>query len=181
MLPQKKNPDVAELARGKTGRAIGNLTGLLATLKGLPLAYNRDLQEDKQPLFDSLTTCALALNALGGAIATLQLDEAAMRRAADDTEMAATDLAEYLVAGGTPFRDAHALVGALVRRSHDDGVPLVDLVRADPQLADAAALLEPGAAVQHRTTPGGGGPDPVRAQLDDARRRLEEQQAWLER
>jgi argininosuccinate lyase len=179
MLPQKKNPDVAELARGKAGRAIGNLTGLLATLKGLPLAYNRDLQEDKAPLFDSLETCALALRALTGVVATLDLDEEAMRDAADEPEAAATDLAEYLVVHGVPFRDAHATVGSLVRRSHQEGIPLVDLVRADPQLVAAAPLLGPGQAVQHRTTPGGGGPDPVRRQLDDARRRLEEQHAWL--
>jgi argininosuccinate lyase len=180
MLPQKKNPDVAELARGKTGRAIGNLTGLLATLKGLPLAYNRDLQEDKAPLFDSLDTCSLALRALTGLVATLDLDEDAMRRAADEPDAAATDLAEYLVVQGVPFRDAHATVGALVRRSHAEGIPLADLVRSDARLADAAALLEPGQAVQRRSTPGGAGPDPVRRQLDAARRCLEEQQAWLQ-
>ena len=180
MLPQKKNPDVAELARGKTGRAIGNLTGLLATLKGLPLAYNRDHQEDKAPLFDSLDTCSLALRALTGLVATLDLDEDAMRRAADEPDAAATDLAEYLVVQGVPFRDAHATVGALVRRSHAEGIPLADLVRSDARLADAAALLEPGQAVQRRSTPGGAGPDPVRRQLDAARRCLEEQQAWLQ-
>jgi len=180
MLPQKKNADVAELARGKTGRAIGNLTGLLATLKGLPLAYNRDLQEDKAPLFDSLDTCSLALRALAGLVATLELDDDAMQRAADEPEAAATDLAEYLVTEGVPFREAHATVGALVRRSHDEQIPLADLVRADPDLAAAAPLLEPGQAVQRRTTPGGAGPDPVREQLAAARRCLDEQQDWLD-
>ncbi|HEV2310944.1 MAG TPA: argininosuccinate lyase, partial [Acidimicrobiia bacterium] len=97
MLPQKKNPDVAELVRGKTGRLIGDLTGLLATLKGLPLAYNRDLQEDKAPLFDALDTCRLALRALEGVVATLHFDTDAMAAAADQPELAATDLAEYLV------------------------------------------------------------------------------------
>jgi len=180
MLPQKKNPDVAELARGKAGRAIGNLTGLLATLKGLPLAYNRDLQEDKEPLFDSLDTCALALAALTGLLDSAEFQTDRMQAAADQSDAAATDLAEHLVRDGVPFRDAHAAVGALVRRAHDDGVPLADLVARDPRLAGALPLLEPGQAVQQRTTPGGAGPGPVRAQLDAARRHLEQQQAWLD-
>ena len=180
MLPQKKNPDVAELARGKAGRTIGNLTGLLATLKGLPLAYNRDLQEDKEPLFDSLDTCSLALTALTGLLETAEFQTDRMRAAADESDAAATDLAEHLVRAGVPFRDAHATVGSLVRRAHDDGVPLADLVARDPRLADALPLLEPGQAVQHRTTPGGAGPGPVHTQLDAARRQLDTQQAWLD-
>jgi argininosuccinate lyase len=180
MLPQKKNPDIAELARGKTGRVIGNLTGLLATLKGLPLAYNRDLQEDKEPLFDSIDTCALALTALRGVLETIDFDYDRMRAAADHPEAAATDLAEQLVADGVPFRDAHATVGALVRRAHDEGVPLQDLVAADPALAHAAPLLAPGRAVERRTTPGGAGPDPVRAQQRAARARLDEVRGWLD-
>jgi argininosuccinate lyase len=180
MLPQKKNPDVAELARAKAGRAIGNLTGLLATLKGLPLAYNRDLQEDKEPLFDSLDTCALALAALTGLLDSAEFQTEQMQAAADQSDAAATDLAEHLVRNGVPFRDAHAAVGALVRRAHDDGVPLADLVARDPRLAGALPLLEPGQAVQQRTTAGGAGPGPVRAQLDAAQRQLEQQQAWLD-
>jgi argininosuccinate lyase len=180
MLPQKKNPDVAELARGKAGRAIGNLTGLLATLKGLPLAYNRDLQEDKEPLFDSLDTCALALTALTGLLDSAEFQTDRMQAAADQSDAAATDLAEHLVREGVPFRDAHAAVGALVRRAHDDGVPLADLVARDPRLAGALPLLAPGQAVQQRTTPGGAGPAPVRAQLDAAQRHLEQQQGWLD-
>ena len=180
MLPQKKNPDVAELVRGKTGRVIGDLTGLLATLKGLPLAYNRDLQEDKPPLFDALDTCRLAVRALRGALATLTFEAERMRAAADQPDMAATDLAEHLVLQGVPFREAHATIGALVRRSHDEQVPLRDLVARDPRLADTQTLLEPGHAVARRTTPGGGGPAPVRVQLDAARRHLQHQQAWLE-
>jgi argininosuccinate lyase len=180
MLPQKKNPDVAELARAKAGRTIGNLTGLLATLKGLPLAYNRDLQEDKEPLFDSLDTCSLALTALTGLLDTATFQTSRMQAAADQSDSAATDLAEHLVRAGVPFRDAHATVGALVRRAQDDHVPLADLVARDPRFADALPLLAPGQAVQQRTTPGGAGPGPVPAQLDAAHRQLETQQAWLD-
>jgi argininosuccinate lyase len=174
MLPQKKNPDIAELARGKTGRAIGNLTGLLATLKGLPLAYNRDLQEDKEPLFDSVDTCALALVALTGMIETATFAAERMRTAADTPAAAATDLAEMLVEQGVPFRDAHATVGALVRQAEERGVSLDELVLTEPSLGpDALPLLEPGRAVARRTTPGGAGPDAVEAQLIAARARLD--------
>ncbi len=166
MLPQKKNPDIAELTRGKTGRLIGNLTGLLATLKALPLAYNRDLQEDKEPFFDSLDTVVLALSAMTGLLAssTFRLD--AMAEAADAPTSAATDLAEHLVAGGMPFREAHAVVGTLVRQSLDEGIALRELVEASPELGpDALFLLDRGTAVRRRTTPGGAGPEPVAAQL----------------
>ena len=115
MLPQKKNPDIAELARGKSGRIIGHLTGLLATLKGLPLAYNRDLQEDKEPLFDALDQMGLALRALSGLVGTARFDHDRMRAAADNPLSCAIDLAEFLVAAGMPFREAHAVVGGLVR------------------------------------------------------------------
>ena len=115
MLPQKKNPDIAELARGKSGRLIGNLTGLLTTLKGLPLAYNRDLQEDKEPLFDSVEQVSLALIALAGMIETATFVPERMEAAADAETNSATDLAEWLVRAGTPFRDAHAIVGEVVR------------------------------------------------------------------
>ena len=166
MLPQKKNPDIAELTRGKTGRLIGNLTGLLAMLKGLPLAYNRDLQEDKEPLFDSLETVALALAAMTGLLASSTFDLEAMASAADAPTSAATDLAEHLVAGGTPFREAHAIVGSLVRTSLDQGVPLRELVEASPELGpDALFLLDRGVSVLRRTTAGGAGPDPVAVQL----------------
>ena len=167
MLPQKKNPDIAELTRGKTGRLIGNLTGLLATLKALPLAYNRDLQEDKEPFFDSLDTVVLALGAMTGLLAssTFRLD--AMAQAANAPTAAATDLAEWLVASGTPFRDAHAIVGSLVRRSLDEGIALRELVAGSPDLGpDAVFLVDPGVAVTRRTTPGGGGPLPVSLQLE---------------
>ena len=108
MLPQKKNPDIAELARGKAGRLIGDLTGFLATLKSLPLAYNRDLQEDKEPLFDALDTCMLSLSALAGLMSTATFVDTAMTAGADSPFNAATDIAEHLVREGTPFREAHA-------------------------------------------------------------------------
>lgn len=166
MLPQKKNPDIAELARGKAGRIIGNLTGLLATLKGLPLAYNRDLQEDKEPLFDAVDQVSLALSAISGMIATATFDRNRMQEAANSDALAATDLAEWLVARGTPFRDAHAIVGSLVRRSVAGEGSLGDLVARDESLGpDAAALVAPGIGVLRRTTPGGAGPEPVARQL----------------
>ena len=174
MLPQKKNPDIAELARGKSGRLIGHLTGLLTTLKGLPLSYNRDLQEDKEPLFDAVAQTALALTALGGLLSTARFHTDVMQAAADSPASAAIDLAEFLVAGGLPFREAHVLVGGLVRDSIERGVPLGDLVEAHPQLGgEAAALLEPGVPVTRRTTPGGAGPKPVAEQLSRFRAHLE--------
>ncbi|MDQ1445694.1 MAG: argininosuccinate lyase [Acidimicrobiaceae bacterium] len=167
MLPQKKNPDVAELARGKAGRLIGHLTGLLTTLKGLPLAYNRDLQEDKEPLFDALDQVNLALAALAGLLATAVFDVERMQAAADTESSAAVDLAEWLVVKGTPFRDAHAIVGGLVRDSIERHVPLSELVEAHPALgAEALPLLEPGSAVGRRTSPGSAGPGPVAEQVN---------------
>jgi argininosuccinate lyase len=180
MLPQKKNPDIAELARGKAGRLIGNLAGFLATLKGLPLAYNRDLQEDKEPLFDAIDVCRLSLAALTGLLATVEFVDTAMTAAADSPINAATDLAEHLVEEGTPFREAHAIVGSLVRQAVERGVPLDELVSNDPRLGpESLGLLEPGSAVRRRTTPGGGGPEPVAVQLGLAKERLERQQTWL--
>ncbi len=166
MMPQKKNPDIAELTRGKSGRLIGNLTGLLATLKGLPLSYNRDLQEDKEPLLDSVDQVSLALSAMGGMIATTTFRHDVMARAADAESTSATDLAEWMVLQGVPFRDAHAVVGLLVRRSLAGEGSLHDLVLAEPGLgADAAALVAPGVGVSRRTSPGGAGPHPLDAQL----------------
>ena len=166
MLPQKKNPDVAELARGKSGRLIGHLAGFLATLKGLPLAYNRDLQEDKEPLFDSIDQMNLALPAVSGLLATAGFDEDRMRAAADSDTSVAVDLAEWLVERGMPFRDAHALVGGLVRSCIERHVPLAELVEAHPDLgAEALPLLDPGVAVTRRRTPGGAGPGPVAEQM----------------
>lgn len=126
MMPQKKNPDSMELLRGKSGRLIGNLVGLLTVLKGLPLAYNKDLQEDKEPLFDSIDTLDLGLRVAAGALATMHIFPSKMSAALDDT-MLATDLADELVRQGVPFREAHRRVGALVRESLACGTPLRDL------------------------------------------------------
>ena len=174
MLPQKKNPDVAELARGKSGRLVGHLTGVLVMLKGLPLAYNRDLQEDKEPLFDAVTQVHRALAALRGLYETASWNEDRMQAAADAAAAAAIDLAEMLVEQGMPFRQAHALVGGLVRESLERHVPLMELVAAHPDLGDTAVeLLEPGVAVTRRRTPGGAGPGPVAEQSERFARRLE--------
>jgi argininosuccinate lyase len=167
MLPQKKNADIAELARGKAGRLVGNLTGFLVTLKGLPLAYNRDLQEDKEPLFDSLDQVSRALVVIAEMIATATFHPETMRAAADAPTNAATDLAEWLVARGMPFRRAHAVVGALVARAVAGEASLVDLVRSDEHLgAEATHLLERGAAVRRRVSKGGAGPVPAGEQRD---------------
>jgi len=166
MLPQKKNPDVAELARAKSGRLIGHVAGFLATLKGLPLAYNRDLQEDKEPLFDAVDQAIGILAALTGLIATITFDHRRMAEAADTAEAAAVDLAEWLVARGTPFRQAHGIVAQVVREAAERHVPMGELVSAHPDLGpEALTLLEPGTAVTRRTTPGGAGPGPVADQL----------------
>jgi argininosuccinate lyase len=174
MLPQKKNPDIAELARGKSGRLIGNLTGLLATMKSLPLAYNRDLQEDKEPLFDAVEQISLGLGAIAGMIATATFVPDRMRAAADAESTSATDLAEWLVRAGMPFRDAHAVVGSLVRRALAGEGSLNALAAADPNLGpDAAALVAPGVGVRQRTSPGGAGPKPVAVQIERFAAQLE--------
>lgn len=169
MLPQKKNADIAELARGKAGRLIGNLTGLLTTLKGLPLAYNRDLQEDKEPLFDSYDQVSLAVGALTGMIQTATFNADRMRAAADVQSLSATDLAEYLVRKGTPFRQAHAIVGALVQEALSGLQSLQQLVAASTDFdADVQQLFGNGVGVQLRSSPGAAGPHAA----DDQRARF---------
>jgi len=159
MLPQKKNADIAELARGKAGRLIGNLTGLLTTLKGLPLAYNRDLQEDKEPLFDSYDQVSLAVGALTGMIQTATFNADRMRAAADVQSLSATDLAEYLVRKGTPFRQAHAIVGELVQKALSGTQSLQQLVASSSDFdADALQVIGDGVGVQLRSSPGAAGP-----------------------
>ena len=173
MMPQKKNPDIAELARGKAGRLIGNLTGLLATLKSLPLAYNRDLQEDKEPLFDAVDQLGLALVALSGLYQTATFNTETMAAAADSDGPLATDLAETLVVAGMAFREAHAVVGALVRRSLDEEIPLVEVAVEHELLGpDIRSLFEPGAGAARRLSPGGGGPGPVARQLQQLREQI---------
>lgn len=167
MMPQKKNPDVAELARGKAGRLIGHLAGFLATLKGLPLTYNKDMQEDKEPLFDACDTIRLTVLALDGMVATLTFNTDAMAAQADNPYAAATDLAEFLVQRGMPFRSAHAVVGGLVRDALAGQGALVDLVTAHDDLGpEAAELLAPGVSVTRRTSRGGGAPSVLGDQIE---------------
>ncbi|BDZ53393.1 argininosuccinate lyase [Agromyces marinus] len=141
IMPQKKNPDIAELARGKSGRLIGNLTGLLATLKALPLAYNRDLQEDKEPVFDSVETLEVLLPAFTGMVATLTFHTERMAELAPAGFSLATDVAEWLVKRKVPFRDAHEITGSLVRYAEEHGLELHEV--DDAALADVSSHLVP--------------------------------------
>jgi argininosuccinate lyase len=141
MMPQKKNPDIAELARGKSGRLVGNLSGLLTTLKGLPLAYNRDLQEDKEPLFDSVDTLLLVLPAMAGLLSSMSFHLDTMERNATAGFSLATDVADSLVRQGVPFREAHEVVGALVAHCESQGVDLHEVSDAD--LASISPHLTP--------------------------------------
>jgi argininosuccinate lyase len=171
IMPQKKNPDIAELARGKAGRLVGNLTGLLATLKALPLAYNRDLQEDKEPVFDSVDTLEVLLPAFTGMVATLRFDTDRMAELAPQGFSLATDIAEWLVREGVPFRVAHEVAGACVRRCEDLGVELHELT--DEQFAAISPSLTPAVrdvltvegSVAARRGRGGTAPSAVRDQL----------------
>ena len=179
MLPQKKNSDVAELARGKTGRLVGNLTSILTMLKGLPLAYNRDLQEDKEPLFDSIRTVTLVGRALAGAYTSLTVHADVMEQAASDELLVAIDIAEELVAEGKPFREAHDIVGSLVGEAVRQGVTLESLVTAHPDLQKFGGLFAPGEALARRRSPGASGPQAYRVQgyqlagdVDAAERRV---------
>jgi len=170
IMPQKKNPDIAELARGKAGRLIGNLSGLLATLKGLPLAYNRDLQEDKEPVFDSVTTLELVLPAMAGMVATIRFDTERMAALAPEGFSLATDVADWLVRRGVPFRDAHEISGALVRACEERGIGLEDapddlLARVSPELTpEVRAVLTVEGSVASRSGRGGTAPERVAEQ-----------------
>lgn len=175
MLPQKKNSDVAELARGKSGRLVGNLTSLLVTLKGLPLAYNRDLQEDKEPLFDSVRQVLLVLRAMSGAYRSMQFHAERASAAANDPFLVAVDLAERLVEEGVPFRDAHARVGRVVADAVNSGRPFADAVASDPELSRFSDLFSPGVSLASRRSPGASGPEAREAQrtrLEACRRAL---------
>lgn len=171
IMPQKKNPDIAELARGKSGRMIGNLTGLLATLKALPLAYNRDLQEDKEAVFDSVETLEVLLPAFTGMIATLQFDTERMAALAPQGYALATDVAEWLVKQHVPFRDAHEITGALVRAAEARGLDLDELsddelAAISPQLTpDVRSVLSIEGSVGSRDGVGGTAPGSVATQL----------------
>jgi argininosuccinate lyase len=185
IMPQKKNPDVAELARGKAGRLIGNLTGLMATLKALPLAYNRDLQEDKEPVFDSVDTLEVLLPAFTGLVTTLRFDAARMAELAPQGFSLATDVAEWLVREGVPFRVAHELAGACVRRCEELGIGLADLSEAEYAAISTSltprvrAVLTVEGSVASRAARGGTAPDRVREQLAELTHRVAGHRARL--
>jgi argininosuccinate lyase len=184
IMPQKKNPDVAELARGKSGRLIGNLTGLLATLKGLPLAYDRDLQEDKEPVFDTVEQLLTLLPALAGLVATLAFDTKRLSAAAPSGFALATDVAEWLVRQGVPFREAHEISGAFVAHCEERGVDLPDLTDAelaavDPRLTpEVRSVLSVSGALQARSAVGGTAPERVADQLAALTEQVHAQAAW---
>ncbi len=184
IMPQKKNPDVAELARGKSGRLVGDLTGLLTTLKGLPLAYNRDLQEDKEPVFDQVDTLAVLLPAFAGMTATLTFDTERMAALAPQGFSLATDIAEWLVRQGVPFRVAHEVAGACVRGCEERGIELWDLSDEDlaaisPHLTPAVrSVLTVEGSLASRSAHGGTAPVRVAEQLERARARATELRAW---
>ncbi len=186
IMPQKKNPDVAELARGKAGRLIGNLTGLLATLKAQPLAYNRDLQEDKEPLFDSVDQLELLLPAMAGMIATLTFRTDRLAELAPAGFTLATDLAEWLARQGVPFRTAHQAAGACVRLAESRGVGLAELSEMElaavhPELTvDVRRVLNVAGSIGSRDSYGGTAPERVAEQLQRARHAAGEHWAWVD-
>jgi len=185
IMPQKKNPDIAELARGKSGRLIGNLAGLLATLKAQPLAYNRDLQEDKEPVFDSVAQLELLLPAMAGLVASLTFNVERMAALAPAGYTLATDIAEWLVRQGVPFRSAHEAAGAAVRAAEERGVGLEELT--DDELAAISTELTPAVrdvltiegSVSSRDSRGGTAPRRVADQLDAVQTSSEELKARL--
>ena len=177
IMPQKRNPDFAELARGKTGRVYGSLVALLTVLKGLPLAYNRDLQEDKEGLFDTVDTLGATLDAFCGMLGSIEVDEARMEEAAQDSALLATDMADYLVGKGVAFRDAHAAVSALSEAASARGVGLGELSldelrRRSPAFDADVKDLTARASVAARDVEGGTAPSRVADALAQARKRL---------
>ncbi len=184
IMPQKKNPDIAELTRGKAGRLIGNLTGLLATLKAQPLAYNRDLQEDKEPLFDSVEQLELVLPAMAGMLGTLTFDTDRLAELAPAGHALATDLAEWLVRQGVPFRTAHEAAGSCVRLAETRGVGLTELSESELRAvhptftAEVKHVLNVAGSIGSRTGYGGTAPGRVAEQLRRAHRAVDEHRAW---
>ena len=178
IMPQKKNPDLCELMRGKTGRAYGSLVSLLTTMKGVPMTYNRDLQEDKEPFIDLSSTVSDSLSIMAGMMRELTFNAEAMRSALARGFLNATELADYLVTLGIAFRDAHHYTGTLVALAEKKGVPLEGLSLSAMQAVCPAiqkevfGVLDYGNAVARRTTPGGTGPEPVRAQIAALKRWL---------
>ncbi|WP_129838488.1 argininosuccinate lyase [Streptomyces sp. RFCAC02] len=185
IMPQKKNPDIAELARGKSGRLIGNLTGLMATLKALPLAYNRDLQEDKEPVFDSCDQLEVLLPAFTGMLATLTVNTERLEQLAPAGFSLATDIAEWLVRQGVPFRDAHEIAGECVKVCETEGIDLDGLT--DEQFAKISAHLTPEVrsvltvegSLAARSARGGTAPSAVAVQLGEVKDDLAAQRAWI--
>ncbi|MDV8947376.1 argininosuccinate lyase [Limosilactobacillus reuteri] len=179
IMPQKKNPDMAELIRGKVGRVYGDLFGLLTTMKGLPLAYNKDIQEDKEGLFDAVKTILPSIKIMTGMIATLQVKKEAMEHATHHDFSNATELADYLATKGIPFRKAHEIVGELVLKGLKTGTNLVDIPldeykKISPKIEeDVYTCLQPKVAVERRNSYGGTGFDQVRQQIRDAKKILE--------
>jgi argininosuccinate lyase len=186
IMPQKKNPDVAELARGKAGRLIGNLTGLLATLKGLPLAYNRDLQEDKEPIFDSIDQLLIMLPAIAGMVSTLTFHPDRLAELAPKGFSLATDIADWLVRQRVPFAEAHEIAGACVRRCEADGIELTDLSADDlleisPNLtAEVRSVLTVDGSINSRSGRGGTAEARVREQLTEVAAAVAAVEKWLE-
>ena len=186
IMPQKKNPDVAELARGKAGRLIGNLAGLLATLKGLPLAYNRDLQEDKEPIFDSIDQLLITLPAVTGVVSTLAFHRERLELLAPMGFSLATDVADWLVRQRVPFAEAHEIAGACVRRCEEDGVELTDLTADDlaeisPYLtADVQTVLSVAGSINSRSGRGGTAVVRVSEQLDEVSDAIRAIQNWAD-
>ena len=184
IMPQKKNPDVAELARGKAGRLVGDLAGLLTTIKGLPLAYNRDLQEDKAPVFDGVDTLEVLLPAFAGMIATLRFNTARLESLAPQGFSLATDIAEWLVRQGVPFRVAHEVAGACVRECEGRGIELGDLSDDDfealsPHLTPAVrAVLSVRGSLASRDAKGGTAPVRVREQLERVQTVVAKRRVW---
>ena len=187
IMPQKKNPDVAELIRGKTGRVYGNLVALLTVLKGLPLAYNRDLQEDKVAYFEAVDTAHACLQLAAEVVASLELRLDRLAEAAAGGFSTATDLADFLAKRGLPFREAHGVTGALVNEAERRGLdrlsdlPAEALAAAHPLLADQRPNLSVEASLAARDLPGGTAPAQVRAALAEAREGLEANRAWVQR
>ena len=185
IMPQKKNPDFAELTRGKTGRVVGDLTSLLVMLKGLPLAYNKDMQEDKEPAFDAIDTLASCLVAVEGMLATMTVNGERMRAGARGGFMAATDLADHLAAHGVPFREAHEVVGRIVLRCEREGrtlqeLTLEELREASPVFAaDALDAVAIDSIVARRVSAGGTGHEAVREQIEAADAALASDVEWL--
>ncbi|OFW34549.1 MAG: argininosuccinate lyase [Candidatus Aquicultor primus] len=185
IMPQKKNADVAELIRGKTGRAYGNLLQLLTTMKGLPLAYNKDMQEDKEGMLDSIATVKNSLIGMKGMISTMSIHSEVMRQAAEGGFTNATELADYMAAKGVPFRDAHHITGVMVKKAIEEGCWLVDFSIEEFQEQspliedDVYDVLNIDNAVKRRNVRGGTAPERVCEQIEKAEKLLEKEERWL--